>query len=276
MKKLIINILIVSASIILVIFLVSLLWNIKNSAEKEQNQPIINTTAEKVVANNEKKKQNKENTDNITYKFSNNCKTGLIYNELDYDFYKVCANGTTVGVDTKSCKFKTCKKYASNINTNTSNWKTYTNKKYGFSIKYPPDWIIKTYQENNITFTDNKCANQICQQDYHELELDICDKNTCNIVIDDEKEKNSASEVQSIKINNDNSIDLYVALEYNEKNFLTMSDRFLPQTFATIRKDDTTIYFKSNGNYYAKGNQIRSYYDAYLYLKTALPTLKFY
>lgn len=33
-----------------------------------------------------------------------------------------------------------------------SNWKTYTNKTYGFSLRYPPQWNIKTYDDYSADF----------------------------------------------------------------------------------------------------------------------------
>lgn len=32
------------------------------------------------------------------------------------------------------------------------NWKTYTNKTYGFSLRYPPQWNIKTYDDYSADF----------------------------------------------------------------------------------------------------------------------------
>src|SRR5687767_3084044 len=34
----------------------------------------------------------------------------------------------------------------------TDDWKMYTNTRYGYSIKYPPDWYVDTqYSENDFT-----------------------------------------------------------------------------------------------------------------------------
>ncbi|HVZ12176.1 MAG TPA: hypothetical protein VG965_04045 [Patescibacteria group bacterium] len=56
---------------------------------------------------------------------------------------KICPDGTTVGRSGPTCEFTKCppqKTTATNNDAETARWKTYTNTKIGYTIKYPPSF----------------------------------------------------------------------------------------------------------------------------------------
>jgi len=61
---------------------------------------------------------------------------------------KICPNGSAVGRIGPNCEFAACPETAID---ETANWKTYTNEKYGFKIKYPND--IFKLDEAKLTLT---------------------------------------------------------------------------------------------------------------------------
>ena len=58
---------------------------------------------------------------------------------------KMCPDGSYVGRVGPNCEFKACPSADS-----TSNWKTYTDIKYGFTFQYPDGWTV-----NNQSYTYN-------------------------------------------------------------------------------------------------------------------------
>jgi hypothetical protein len=60
---------------------------------------------------------------------------------------KLCHDGSYVTRTSPNCEFAECPVVTSD---ETANWRTYTNKEYGFEIKYPNEWRYseETYPEN--------------------------------------------------------------------------------------------------------------------------------
>lgn len=56
---------------------------------------------------------------------------------------KVCPDGSSAGRTGSNCEFTAC----SEVNNETANWKTYTNDKFGYTIKYPNDWTYREYPD---------------------------------------------------------------------------------------------------------------------------------
>jgi len=50
---------------------------------------------------------------------------------------KVCPDGSAVGRTGPNCEFAECPV----VQDQTAGWRTYTNTKYGYEIKYPKDWV---------------------------------------------------------------------------------------------------------------------------------------
>jgi len=57
---------------------------------------------------------------------------------------KTCLDGSSVGRSGPNCEFAPCPaaKLSPTPADETTNWKTYTNKKYGFELRYPAEWNI--------------------------------------------------------------------------------------------------------------------------------------
>lgn len=56
---------------------------------------------------------------------------------------------------------KSATQQTSSTTNETVNWKTYTNTKYGYSIKYPSEWEYKFGKgENSSTFRTNPSRNR--------------------------------------------------------------------------------------------------------------------
>ncbi len=66
---------------------------------------------------------------------------------------KICPDGTSVGRSGPKCEFASCP--TSSIET--ADWKTYTNTKYGYSIKYPSSWSEEVKCEGGISEDDYIC-----------------------------------------------------------------------------------------------------------------------
>ncbi len=63
---------------------------------------------------------------------------------------KVCSDGSSVGRTGPNCEFADCpiiKTLAVEVNE-TDSWLIYKNDKYGFEIKYPPNWIFYDIDDN--------------------------------------------------------------------------------------------------------------------------------
>ena len=59
-----------------------------------------------------------------------------------------CPDGSWVGRTGPNCEFKVCPTISPTKSIDeTANWKTYTNKDIGYSIKYPPDWNFQATSE---------------------------------------------------------------------------------------------------------------------------------
>ncbi len=59
---------------------------------------------------------------------------------------KVCPDGTSVGRTGPNCEFSPCpasKTTPTPVSDATANWKTYSNTKYGYTLKYPNDWQVQ-------------------------------------------------------------------------------------------------------------------------------------
>lgn len=57
---------------------------------------------------------------------------------------KLCPDGTSVGRTGPNCEFAECPiPPKSTSSDDTTNWKTYTNTKYGFVMKYPANWLVE-------------------------------------------------------------------------------------------------------------------------------------
>lgn len=60
---------------------------------------------------------------------------------------KICPDGSSVGRTGPSCEFAPCPSTSPNTSPlpteGITNWKTYTNIEYGYSIKYPSTWFTK-------------------------------------------------------------------------------------------------------------------------------------
>lgn len=55
---------------------------------------------------------------------------------------KLCPDGSSVGRTPPDCEFTPCPDIKSSIPEETTNWKIYINKSYGFEFKYPQDWEV--------------------------------------------------------------------------------------------------------------------------------------
>jgi len=53
---------------------------------------------------------------------------------------KVCPDGTSVGRTGPNCEFAPC---PTETPDETANWKTYTNREYRYSVKYPSGWEVR-------------------------------------------------------------------------------------------------------------------------------------
>lgn len=58
---------------------------------------------------------------------------------------KICPDGSSVGRSAPNCEFAACPDA-------TAGWKTYTNDKYNFSIKYPTDYTFTDKPGNNLGY----------------------------------------------------------------------------------------------------------------------------
>ncbi len=63
---------------------------------------------------------------------------------------KQCPDGSFVGRVGPNCEFKPCPSVTPKTSDETANWKMYINQKFGFSMKYPKDWIVKENGNNSI------------------------------------------------------------------------------------------------------------------------------
>lgn len=56
---------------------------------------------------------------------------------------KICPDGSSVGRSGPRCEFAACPKVEeSSSSADISDWKTYENLKYGYSIRYPSNWSV--------------------------------------------------------------------------------------------------------------------------------------
>lgn len=62
---------------------------------------------------------------------------------------KLCPDGSSVGRTGPTCEFSPCP-----TPDETANWKTYTNTKYRYSIKYPPSWSLVELSSESIDIYD--------------------------------------------------------------------------------------------------------------------------
>lgn len=63
---------------------------------------------------------------------------------------KVCPDGTTVGRVPPMCEFTACPTVTSILKDETSDWKIYRNEEYGFEVKYPANFPIRTGRGGEI------------------------------------------------------------------------------------------------------------------------------
>lgn len=66
---------------------------------------------------------------------------------------KICPDGSSIGRTGPNCEFAQCPTVTPAKSADeTANWKTYTNAKYSYSIKYPPNWSIDESMAESIHF----------------------------------------------------------------------------------------------------------------------------
>lgn len=68
---------------------------------------------------------------------------------------KLCPDGSSVGRTGPNCEFTTCPTLESTSSTDTTNWKTYVNKKYRYSLKYPSEWDLGSNPGASLEETSN-------------------------------------------------------------------------------------------------------------------------
>lgn len=74
----------------------------------------------------------------------------------------ICPDGSAVTRTGPNCEFAACPNEAirltgstSSGNSETANWKTYRNEKYGFEVKYPSDWDINEIRQVGVPYGFN-------------------------------------------------------------------------------------------------------------------------
>lgn len=63
---------------------------------------------------------------------------------------KTCPDGSLVGRSGPNCEFAPCPKPSPTPVGETTNWKTYINKKHNYQVMYPPVWT--TRENNNLSY----------------------------------------------------------------------------------------------------------------------------
>jgi hypothetical protein len=65
---------------------------------------------------------------------------------------KICPDGSAVGRTGPNCEFAPCPNQVTQ--DETANWKTYTNTKFGFSVKYPNSWFSNSCGSDQTLILD--------------------------------------------------------------------------------------------------------------------------
>lgn len=79
---------------------------------------------------------------------------------------KLCPDGSSVGRTGPKCEFAKCPAITLTPTIDISNWKTYTNTKYDYSINYPGDWYNREFsdQKTGSAFTKSNKPNDYASE----------------------------------------------------------------------------------------------------------------
>ncbi|MFZ2975968.1 MAG: hypothetical protein WA055_05085 [Candidatus Moraniibacteriota bacterium] len=265
--------------VLLLAIIIGISFWMQNIKEKEgfetlnkKNQQITKDTS---VSKQDSDTINNKITENVVYKLSDSgCKIGVDSVDGSYfgqTFFKVCSDGNTIGIDEKTCTFSNC---PAEKEINTSGWKIYKNSQYGFSIKYPQNWILEE-TSNSVSFHNKKCTSTTkpdCPADYYGYSLTIYNEgNDYNKFT-----KDNATENEKIKLSNGMDADFFVLSELNLKNYRNVVDTFMPRMFSTIKNGNHVMVIENDANYYGTGTMgFKGYAYSANYAKEALKTLLF-
>jgi|GEM_PF-7111730 len=215
----------------------------------------------------------------VIYKLSENgCRLGIRSADgliLDRDFYKVCPGGIITNINKQTCTFAKC--IFSN-DYNTDDWVLYKNEKYKFSIKYPKDWSVGVLESETgankieVLFSNEKCSGdklQKCPADFSGYRILFYQTTPEQAKMDNsnvEYYKKGSSEIKELNLFSGERIFLYIASEFNEKNFKDTMNSTLPGAQAVLNKGGYSIYFMGD----FRGNA-----DTLEYFEASLKTMGF-
>jgi len=94
---------------------------------------------------------------------------------------KICPDGSLVGRTGPNCEFAACPE------ANTTDWKKYSNKEYGFEIKYPSDFIEQKIESDKILLS-------IAKEQSHYFEIMVIKKYDINQI------KSTIKEVKEVSV----------------------------------------------------------------------------
>lgn len=190
---------------------------------------------------------------------------------------KICPDGSSVGRTGPNCSFSPCS--AKPSTDPTANWKTYTNTKYGFSIKYPPN-LEGSDKKGNDNFNNfNVICDSPCGVSFPSLYVSVMTGQTYN---------GMSTEL----INSFSNLEILGSIETRKspypENYWTFKRipnlQVANQNALTVENDnvwegekgmkDIRVFIKNNGIYFELGTYYKTS-EELIRFKTFLSTFKF-